>query len=91
MGEELAPHEGVVALGVITRKVDVSRKRTSNQEEERILVHVEGDDVLEGDLAVLVHLNEVLDVDRDRGALVGVDQQRGKDRVEEEEDRKSVV
>lgn len=85
MGEELAPHEGVVALGVITRKVDVPRKRTSNQKEERILVHVEGDDVLEGDLTVLVHLNEVLDVDRDRGALVGVDQQRGKDRVEEEE------
>ena len=85
MREELAPHEGVVALGVITRKVDVPRKRTSNQEEERILVHVEGDDVLEGDLAVLVHLNEVLDVDRDRGAFVGVDQQRGKDRVGEEE------
>lgn len=71
MREELAPHEGVVALGVITRKVDVPRKRTSNQEEERILVHVEGDDVLEGDLTVLVHLNEVLDVDRDRGAFVG--------------------
>ena len=41
MAEEVVPHEGVVALGVLLREIDV-------------LVHVEGDDVLERHLAGLV-------------------------------------
>ena len=41
VAEEVVPHEGVVTLGVLLGEVDV-------------LVHVEGDDVPEGDLAGLV-------------------------------------
>ena len=55
MREELAEHEGVVGLGVVLRKGDV-------------LVHVEGDDMLEGEFACLDKLDKVL-VRRDgRGA-----------------------
>ena len=55
MGEELAEHEGVVGLGVVLGQADV-------------LGHVEGDDMLEGELAGLDKLHEVL-VRRDgRGA-----------------------
>ena len=57
MGEELAEHEGVVGLGVVLGQVDV-------------LVHVEGDDVLEGELAGLDELDEVL-VGRDGGRARG--------------------
>ena len=47
VGEEVGPHEAVVALGVFLGQTHV-------------FVHVEGDDVLERNLAGLVHLNEVL-------------------------------
>ena len=45
MTEEIRPHERMVALRMIFRKV-------------YILVHVERDDVLEGDLTGFVHLDE---------------------------------
>lgn len=40
VGEEVGPHEGMVALWVVAGEADV-------------LVHVEGDDVFERDLGVL--------------------------------------
>lgn len=45
--EKISVHEGVIALGVVHREVDV-------------LVHVEGHHVLEGDLLVLVRLHQSL-------------------------------
>jgi len=54
MGEEVCPHEAVVAFGMLLGQSDV-------------LVHVESDDVLEGNLAGLVHLNEVLVEAQGRG------------------------
>lgn len=47
MREELAEHESVVGLGVVLGEADV-------------LVHVEGDDMLEGELAGLDERDEVL-------------------------------
>ena len=47
MVEEVGPHEGVVALGVLLGEADV-------------LVHVEGDDVLEGYLTLLIEADEFL-------------------------------
>ena len=45
IAEEIGPHEGVVALTVFLRQSDV-------------LVHIEGDNVLEGYLAFFVHADE---------------------------------
>ena len=45
--EEVVPHEGVVALGMVLGKAD-------------ILVHVEGDDVLEGYLTLFVQADKFL-------------------------------
>ena len=63
MGEELAEHEGVVGLGVLLGEADV-------------LVHVEGDDMLEGELALLDEADEVL-VGGDRGGASGEAEDEG--------------
>ena len=55
--EEVAVHKGVVALRMLYRK-------------SHILVHVEGDDVLEGDLSGVIHLDEFL-VGAYRGGTCG--------------------
>lgn len=55
MGEELAEHEGVVGLGVILGQTNV-------------LVHVEGDDMLEREFTILYKLDEVLVSGYGRGA-----------------------
>ena len=47
IAEEIGPHKGVVALTVFFRQADV-------------LVHIEGDNVLEGYLAFFVHADEFL-------------------------------
>ena len=57
VGEEVVPHERVVTLGVFLRQV-------------AILVHIEGDDILERDLAGLVHCDEFT-VHTQRGAARG--------------------
>ena len=53
--EEVGPHEAVIAFGVLFGQAHV-------------LVHIEGDDVLERNLAGLVHFDEVLIEAKRRGA-----------------------
>ena len=59
MTEEVVPHEAVVALGMVLRDAD-------------IFVHVEGDHILEGDLAFLVKFHQFL-IGADRRGPIGVE------------------
>jgi hypothetical protein len=58
MGEEVLPHEGVVALGVVSRNANVlvlhgmSELRSLHGGRIGPAYHVEGDDILERDLSM---------------------------------------